>query len=110
MRIIMLLITIASLCHTMEPASERRTFTIEGHPLVLTSHMYAPKHTVTGIHYREYSVYRHEEKIKGRKKCSYTGSIEIELGYDEDLTQKNARKIFIALMAKVKKQILNLTV
>lgn len=106
----MLLITVANLCHAMDPAPERRAFTLEGHPLILTSYMHNPKHTVTGIHYREYSVYRHEEKIKGRKKSSYTGSIETELGYDDDLAEKNARKIFIALMAKVKKQILNPTV
>src|SRR5271167_1658958 len=103
MRIIMLLITVASLCRAMEPVPERKVLTLEGHPLTITSYMHAPKHMVTGIQYREYSVYRHEQKIKGRKKNSYNGSREIDLGYDEILPERGARSVFIALMAKVRK-------
>jgi hypothetical protein len=103
MRIFMLLITVASLCGAMQPARVHQVCNLEGHSLVLSVDKQSPKHTVTSITYKEYTLCRHEEKINGRKKISYIGSMELELGYDESLTQKNARKVFISLMAKVRK-------
>lgn len=103
MRVFILLITLANLCTAMEPTHQRTVFTLEGHPLIFTVEKQSPKYTVTSITYREYTLCRHEEKINGKKKISYIGSVELDLGYDENLAEKNARKVFISLMAKVRK-------
>lgn len=103
MRVFILLITLASLCSAMEPARVHQVYNLQGHSLALSVDKQSPKHTVTSITYREYTLCRHEEKINGKKKISYIGSVELDLGYDENLAEKNARKVFISLMAKVRK-------
>ncbi len=103
MRIVLLAITLASLCRAMEPAHAHRIYTLEGHSLILSINKQSHNHTVTAITYKEYSLYRHEEKNNGKKKISYIGSIELEVGYDEILAKENARKIFLGLMAQVRK-------
>lgn len=103
MRLLALLLTLATVCSAMENPDTHKILMLDGEPLVLTVTQPSPTVRIVGLSYGQCQVYRESKAIRGHARHSYHGSLELESGYNESLSAREAKKIFISLAAKVKK-------